>query len=362
LRRAALLPAAAFVLPDDGESVRLPRGATRAAGSAARVALEAWTMAGLAGRADPERVALVVAGHNLALAATAETVRMHGQRLAFTPPRHALQVWDSHVAGVVSELLGIRGPGLVAGGHFASGIAALAHAALLLRAGEADLAVCVAPCAELSELELHALANLGATASLSDGARPYQPFGAGQSGFVLGQGAACVVVETALHATAREAAALARLAAAKVLLGGHAGPEPDAGAATRVMRAALAACGLAPDAIGYVNAHATGTPAGDEAEAAAIRAVFAGGAPRVNATKAITGHTLCAAGLVGAVATVVQLRGGFLHADPYLYGAPHGLRMAGPAGDTLLADAAICNGFGFDGFHGTAVLTTGKGN
>jgi malonyl-ACP decarboxylase len=354
--RAALLPRAAFVLPPGA-----PRGATRAAASAALVAREAWDMAGLAA-ADPERVALVLAGHNLSLAATAETLRAYADRMAFAPPRHALQVWDSHVAGVVSQLLGIRGAGLLAGGHFASGVAALAQAALLLRAGEADAAVCVAPAAELSDLELHALANLGVTASVGDTAGPYQPFAAGQGGLVPGQGAACLIMETAPHAAERGAAPLAWLAAARVVLGGHAGPEPDANAAMRAMRAALAAAGLAPSAIGYVNAHATGTPAGDAAEAEAIRVVFDGASPRVNATKAITGHTLCAAGLVGVVATLLQMRGGFLHADPYLQDAPAGLYMAGPAGDSLSAEAAMVNSFGFDGFYGSAILTVGRGD
>ncbi|MGE0713973.1 MAG: beta-ketoacyl synthase N-terminal-like domain-containing protein [Alphaproteobacteria bacterium] len=358
IRRAALLSEAAFApaAPADSAAARALRGANRAARSAVAVAGEACAMAGLA---DRGAAALVVAGHNLAPAATAETLREFADRPRFAPPRHGVQSWDSHVLGVVSAVLGLRGPGMLAGGHFASGIAALALAALLLRSGEAEVAVCVAPCVEPTSVDLHALANLGATASLADEAAPYQPFGAGQSGFVLGQGAAALVVETAVHASRRGVPVLAGLGAATIRLAGTAGPEPDGDTEARVMRAAVAAAGLAAADIGYVNAHATGTPAGDAVEIAAIRAVFGDGGPRVNATKALAGHTLFAAGLVGAVATILQLRGRFLHADPYLLAPPPGLAMAGPGGGALDAGAALCNAFGFDGINGAAVLIRG---
>ncbi|MGF3023137.1 beta-ketoacyl synthase N-terminal-like domain-containing protein [Methylobacterium aquaticum] len=383
LRRAALLPEAAFAPP-----CPVPRGATRAARSAVTAAAEAWRQAGLT---DPSDVALVLAGHNLALAETGETLLAQQHRLSFAPPRHATQVWDSHPLGVVAAALGLAGPGLVAGAHFASGLAALAQASLLLRAGEACAALVVAPCIGLSPLEWHAFANLGALdpsvldpTVLAPGAGPeaprYQPFAPGGAGLVPGEAAAALVIETAAHARARGAGPLARLGAVRVVLSGRAGPEPDAATEARAMRMVLAAAGLAPDAIGYVNAHATGTPAGDRAEAEAIRTVFGGGpgAPVVNATKAITGHTLMAAGLVGTVATVLQLRGGFLHANPALdaedgdagpggrdtmlrhreSGLPHfgGLRLAGRATAPLAAEAALCNAFGFDGLHGSALI------
>jgi malonyl-ACP decarboxylase len=364
LRRAALLPPTAFevaAVPPGSATARLLRGASPAARSAAVVALQAAEQARLAGSVAPEQLALLLAGHNLSLAGSAATLRAQAGREGFAPPRHALQVWDTHTLGVVAELLSARGPGLVAGGHFASGVAALQQAALLLRAGAADAALCVAPCAELSDLELHALANLGATASLAaEWSGPYQPFGPDQAGFIYGQGAACLVVETAERAAARGAVPLAGLGAAVALLGGRAGPEPSAVDEARAMRAAIAAAGLTPGEIDYVNAHATGTPSGDAAEAAAVAEVFGIGpnAPWVNATKAIAGHTLFAAGLVGAAATILQMREGFLHPDPHLTTLPPGLRMVGPAPREIRVRAALCNAFGFDGINGSIVLTS----
>jgi malonyl-ACP decarboxylase len=355
LHRAALLPAAAFA---PAGPVR--RGATRAARSALVVAREAWAQAGLK---EPAAVGLVVAGHNLSLAETAETLLAQQGRMGFAPPRHALQVWDSHVLGVLGEALQCTGPGMLAGGHFSSGITAVAQAAMWLRAGEAEVVLCVAPCAALSALEWQAFVNLGAADPGGGSGRteelpPYQPFASGQRGFVPGEAAACLVLENATHARARGGRPLARLGAARLAMAGRAGPEPDAATEVRVIRAALQAASLAADAVGYVNAHATGAAAGDMAEAEAIGAVFGdrAGAPWVNATKAITGHGLFAAGLVGLVATVLQMRGGFLHANPGIGASPAGLRLVGVRGEPYDGRAALCNAFGFDGLNGCALI------
>jgi malonyl-ACP decarboxylase len=305
---------------------------------------------------EPTGAGLVVAGHNFSLAETAETLLAQQGRMGFAPPRHAVQVWDSHVLGVLGEALGCTGPGMLAGGHFCSGITALAQAAMWLRAGEAGVVLCVAPCAALSTLEWQALVNLGA-------ANPeempfYQPFAPGQAGFVPGEAAACVVLETAAHGRARGGRPLALLGGAKLAMAGRAGPEPDAATEVRVMRAVLQAAGLGVEVVGYVNAHATGATAGDLAEAEAIRAVFGDGAdtPWVNATKALTGHGLFAAGLVGLVATVLQLSGGFLHANPGMEKLPAGLRLVGRHGQPHDGRAALCNAFGFDGLNGCALI------
>ena len=367
LRRAALLPELAFEATMPASAApRVLRGATPAARSAAVVALQASAQSRIVGRIEPERLAVVLCGHNLSLAVAAERLRAHAGREGFTSPRHALQVWDTHALGVVAELLTARGPGMVAGGHFASGAVALRQAAMLLRTGEADAALCVAPYAALSDLELHALANLGATASVgADNPGRYQPFNPAQAGFVYGEGAACLVLEGSHHvAEGGGGPPLAELAAAVALLGGRAGPEPSAADAARVMRAALAAARMAPGEVAYVNAHATGTPAGDAAEAAAIRDVFGAGhaAPWVNATKALAGHTLFSAGLVGVVATVLQMRGGYMHPDPHLSdGTAAGLRMVGPDTRTANIGAALCNSFGFDGIYGSVVLKRSGG-
>ncbi|MFC7544042.1 beta-ketoacyl synthase N-terminal-like domain-containing protein [Siccirubricoccus deserti] len=339
-------------------------GATRAARSALVVAREAWAQAGLQ---EPAAVGLVVAGHNLSLAETAETLLAQQGRMGFAPPRHALQVWDSHVLGVLSEALGCTGPGMLAGGHFSSGITALAQAAMWLRAGEAEVALCVAPCAALSTLEWQAFVNLGAAdpgvTMDRPGAAALPALRTGAGGLRARRGGSLRCPGNRRPRQGRGGRPLARLGAARLAMAGRAGPEPDAANEARVIRAALQAAGLAADAVGYINAHATGAAAGDMAEAEAIRAVFGGGAgaPWVNATKAITGHGLFAAGLVGLVATVLHARR-LPARDPGIGASPAGLRLVGRHSEPHDGSAALCNAFGFDGLNGCALILNSTEN
>lgn len=128
------------------------------------------------------------------------------------------------------------------------------------------------------------------------------------------------------------------------------------------MRAAIAAAGIAAPAIGYVNAHATGSMLGDETECAALRQVLGGQAAgaRVNSTKALVGHGLTAAGAVEAIATLLQLNGGFIHPNPLLRDPiDPALRFAGAAAEPMRCDTALSNGFAFGGFNTCVVLRRG---
>jgi len=342
---ASLLPEAAF----EPHSRQVARNASRPARSALLVAEQAMSQAALRGS---ERVGLVLGGHNLTLAQIGRTHQENGSSPGFVPPRHGLQVWDSHVLGVVSEALTLTGPGMSVGSHFSSGLAALSQALLLLEVGDADAVLCVTPATLLSELEWNAFINLGALRE-----RPgYQPFGENQAGFVYGEAACAILLE---RPGARHAAALARLGSAVTLMAAHAGPEPDAAAEARVMKYALEKAGVHSNEVSYVNAHATGTPQGDAAEASAIASVYSESPspPWVNATKAITGHGLFAAGLLGVIATVLQMRSGFLHANPLPTRSLPGMRLVGSARETNETRAAMCNAFGFDGLYASAVIT-----
>jgi malonyl-ACP decarboxylase len=129
------------------------------------------------------------------------------------------------------------------------------------------------------------------------------------------------------------------------------------------MSRSLQKAGLEAREISYVNAHATGTPQGDAAEAEAIARMFSGAGtpPWVNATKAITGHGLFAAGLLGIIATVLQMRGGFLHANPLPTRTTSGMRLVGQLRENQRTRAALCNAFGFGGLYASAVVTSGAG-
>jgi len=354
--RQAQIPTYAAHLPEAAYEPRnrhMARNASKPARSALVVAEEAMAQAGITGS---DRVGLVLGGHNLTLAQTAAVQQEHAGNPGFISPRHGLQVWDSHVLGVVSEAFGLTGPGLCAGGHFSSGLAALSQALLLLQAGDADAVLCVTPVTLLSAFEWNAFINLGALRQQEG----YQPLGEDQSGFVYGEAACAILLE---RPDSRQADVLARLESAVVLMAAHAGPEPDASAEVRVMSRSLQKAGLEAREISYVNAHATGTPQGDAAEAEAIARMFSGAGtpPWVNATKAITGHGLFAAGLLGIIATVLQMRGGFLHANPLPTRTIPGMRLVGQLRENQRTRAALCNAFGFGGLYASAVVTSGAG-
>jgi 3-oxoacyl-[acyl-carrier-protein] synthase II len=194
----------------------------------------------------------------------------------------------------------------------ASGAEAIALGLDILRSGRADVVVCGGTEAAIHALPMAGFAAMRALSLRNDepdaASRPYDK---ARDGFVLGEGAGVVVLETAEHATARKATVYAELAGAGVTSDAHhvAAPEPTGAGAARAMTLALADADAAPSDVVHVNAHATSTPLGDVAEALAIRdslGAAADGVP-VTATKSMTGHLLGAAGAVEAVATVLAL-------------------------------------------------------
>lgn len=346
---------------------RVLRAAPLASRAACCAALEACRMAGLPGAVDPDETAVIVAGHNLHQRYITETFRHYLDKPAFLNPRFAFSFLDSHALGSVAEVLGLRGPGFMAGGGFASGNVALYQALQLLRSGDADACLCIGGLADFSDFELRAFDNLGAHSPGGpdgDAAQACRPFDRGRNGFVYGQASGCLVLETADHARRRQAPALAELVAVGLVMDGHHAAEPNRAGEARAMRRALARAGIDPGSVDYLNAHATGAGAGDDAECAAILDVFgAGKGPWVNATKALTGHTLFAAGIVEMIATILQMQGGFVHGNPNLTdpikptgpidGAP---RFAGRHAVPAEIRSALSNSFSFGGINSSAVV------
>lgn len=139
-----------------------------------------------------------------------------------------------------------------------------------------------------------------------------RPFSQGRTGMSLGEGAAMLVIESEEHARLRGATALAELAGFGMSADAHHITQPKPEGAAAAMRMALRDAGLAPEQIGYVNAHGTGTQANDPAECAALRMVFGDSVPAVSSTKSMHGHALGAAGALEAVVSVEALRRGLL--------------------------------------------------
>ena len=354
-------------IPDVGFADRLaalnlpPSMAKRAARSASRAtrtvqwtllaALEAWR------EAQPDYAAedfhLVVAGHNFGLGnqfRTAETFRKHPE---YVPARYAIQFLDTDHIGVLSEVLGIRGEGFTVGGASASGNMALLQALHRLRSGQWKACMVAAPPVDLSPVEAQALRHTGAIAGnryADTPERAGRPFDAERDGFVFGEGCACVILETD---TARVGRGV--VAGGATNLDGHRSAAPSEDGEVRVMENALVDAGVSAEDIDYINTHGTGSQLGDEVEANAIRRVF-GGRPWINATKGLTGHAIFAAGLIEAVAVLVQLSEGFLHPNRNLETPiePE-LRFVGSSRADTSCRVALSNAFGFGGIN-TAVV------
>jgi len=357
LADAALLPArarAAAALAD------VPGGA--AVGDDGRV-----------GPYAPERVGVAVgAGVGPVEEVGAAAVALaRGERPSpFFVPRILLNM----AAGSVAMRFGLRGPNSAPATACASGAHAIGEALRAVQSGAADAMVAGGTEAALGPIAVAGFARARALAGAAGGCRP---FDARRDGFVLGEGAAALVLEAADAAAARGARVYAEVRGFGA--SGDAfhitSPRADGAGAAAAMRAALADGGLAPADVGYVNAHATGTGAGDAAEAAAVAAVWRGaraGAVAVASSKGNVGHLLGAAGAAEAVFTVLALARRALPATRGLRDvdaavaalcAPAGgpLRLLGADGDARAADgagvrAALSNSFGFGGTNASLLF------
>jgi malonyl-ACP decarboxylase len=278
-------------------------------------------------------------------------------------PSHALTHLDIDAIGAVSELTGATAEGCTIGGSSASGTLAIIHAARLLALDAADHCLVVGALSELSAAEYRAFRDIGAMAAGpgADPAAACRPFDKDRGGFLHGHGAAAVVLERRGTARGRGTAPLAVLAGHAQRLDGKRGTEPRPGRQAETISAALADAGLGPGDVDYVNAHATGSRLGDRAEAEALSRVFGRARPLVNSTKELTGHCLAAAGVVEAVATLLQLREGFCHPNPNL-ADPEDTRLE-YVGRKLACQrlrAAVSTSFAFSGINAAIVMTLGE--
>ena len=194
----------------------------------------------------------------------------------------------------------------------ASGAEAIAYGLEMIRTGRADVVVCGGTEAAIHPLPLAAFAAMRAMSTRNDEPlRASRPYDKGRDGFIMGEGAGAVVLESEEHAKARGAKILGEIAGAGITSDGYhiAAPDPEGRGVVRALRAALESANLTPSDITHINAHATSTPAGDVAEAKAIREVFGSAADNVivSAPKSTFGHLLGAAGAVEAIATLLSV-------------------------------------------------------
>jgi 3-oxoacyl-[acyl-carrier-protein] synthase II len=315
------LEVAAFAPPIDPGSVLAGPGARvvdRYIVMAMRAAEDALADAGIeAGRdVDPYRMAVILSGAG-GLATLEEQVvtRTRRGRLGVSPYLLPGMLPNMGAARVAIRH-GIRGYSASLGTACAAGAQSIGEGLRLLRADEADVVVCGSSEAPLFPTLADTFGNARVLAHGwgKDPAAASRPFDRRRNGLVLGEGAGVLVLERAEHADARGVAGYAGVLGWGVTNDAHhpTTPRPDGEGAAACMRLALADARIEPPDVGYLNAHATGTRAGDRAEALAIRQVFAEHSPPVSATKAVTGHMLGASGVIESAVCVLALRRGLL--------------------------------------------------
>lgn len=314
---------------------------------------------------ERERTATIIAsgigGFHTIVDAVGTVEERGAKRLSpFTVPAFLVNL----AAGQVSIRYGFKGPLGAPVTACAASVQAIGDGMRLLRTGEADVVVCGGAEACINRVSLGAFA---AARSLSTAynASPHEasrPFDAARDGFVMGEGAGIVVLETLEHAARRGATPLAELVGYGTSADAYhmtSGP-PDGDGARRAILRCLEMAQIGPEAIGYVNAHATSTQVGDAGELGALRSVFGKGhRPAISSTKSAIGHLLGAAGGVEAVISISALRTGLLpptlnlrNPDP----ASEGLDLIGEEAREQKVQYALSNGFGFGGVNASILL------
>jgi 3-oxoacyl-[acyl-carrier-protein] synthase II len=268
-------------------------------------------------------------------------------------------------AGHVSIRWGLEGPLGCPVTACAAGAQAIGDAARAIRAGDADVMIAGGAEACIDRVSIAGFAAARALASAHNDDPPLasRPFDADRDGFVMGEGAGILVLESAAHAKARGATVLAHLAGYGTTADAHhiTAPPEDGAGARRAMQIALAAAGLQPADIGYINAHATATPVGDAAELSAVKTVFGKTAAglSMSSTKSATGHLLGAAGAVEAIYSILALRAGLLPPTLNLHRpdeACAGIDMVPLTARRKAIGYAMSNAFGFGGVNASVIF------
>lgn len=266
--------------------------------------------AGDARDGDPRRIG-VYAGCGMGGGAALETAYLSAARGGRVPPLTIPAFMPNAPAAHVAMRFGLQGPVLTYSVACASSTIAIAEAAKAIRCGEVDLAIAGGSEALIVPGVVTAWQAMQTLAAFAPGeaARCCRPFAVDRSGFVLGEGAAFLILESAERAARRGARCYAELAGWGLSCDATHLTKPDAGGQQRAIQAALDLAGLHPNEVGYCNAHGTATRIGDIVEAEALGAVWGEAIDRlrVSSTKSMHGHLLGATGALEAAITVLAL-------------------------------------------------------
>ena len=312
-----------------------------------------------------ERTATIIASGVGGFPAIADAVRTADTRgtrklSPFTIPSFLVNL----AAGHVSIKYGFKGPLGAPVTACAAGVQAIGDAARMIRAGEVDVAICGGAEACIHTVSLGGFAAARALSSVfnDEPTKASRPFDRDRDGFVMGEGAGILVIESLDHALARGAQPIAEIVGYGTSADAYhltSGPE-DGDGAKRAMELAIKQAGITPDQIQHLNAHATSTPVGDKGELAAIKRVFGDhNKIVVTSTKSATGHLLGAAGGIETIFTALALRDQIIPPTLNLENPDEfatGVDIVSGAARPTIIDYAISNGFGFGGVNASILL------
>ena len=267
------------------------------------------------------------------------------------------------LSGLISLRYGFKGPNYCTVSACASSAQAIGDALRIIQRGEAEIVVTGGAEAAITEMAFAGFCSARALSTRNDQPeKASRPFDIDRDGFVMGEGAAILVVEEEEYAKKRGAKIYADLVGCGMSADAYhvTAPSPDGDGAARAMRAALKDAGLSSEQVDYVNAHGTSTPLGDIAETLAIKSVFGerAGLLAINSSKSMIGHMLGGAGAIEAVVAALSLRDGFVHPTINIENQDpqcdlNYMRDGGKAVDIRFA---LSNSFGFGGHNVTLAL------
>ena len=318
------------------------------------------------GREDPHRVGVIVgAGMGGMVMGEREITQLYEQQRPHrVHPNFIPVITLNSASGIVAMGCGAKGPNLTISTACSSSAHALGQALQCIREGRADVVITVGADASITPLVFAGFCSLRALSTKYNDHpdKASRPFDRGRDGFVMGEGAGALILESAAHAKKRRAHIYGEVA-------GYAAtseayhmviPREDGEEVATTMHLALADADITPSQVDYINAHATSTTIGDAVEVKALRHVFKARAQKlaISATKSLVGHTLGAAGAIGAIASILAIHTGLIHPtanydDPDPACALPGISRSA---QERRVNVALLNAFGFGSNNAAVVL------
>lgn len=318
------------------------------------------------GRENPHRVGVIVgAGMGGMVMGEREITQLYEQRRPHrVHPNFIPVITLNSASGIVAMACGAKGPNLTISTACSSSAHALGQALQCIREGRADVVITVGADASITPLVFAGFCSLRALSTKYNDhpGKASRPFDRGRDGFVMGEGAGALILESAAHAKKRKAQIYAEVA-------GYAAtseayhmviPREDGEEVATTMRLALADAGITPAQVDYINAHATSTTIGDAVEVKALRNVFKARAQKlaINATKSLIGHSLGAAGAIGAIASILAIHTGRIHPTANYDDPDPACALPGISRSVQerRVNVALLNAFGFGSNNAAVVL------